>query len=397
MKEASKLIHKGKKSEEHFGTVNVPICQSSTLIFPTMEAYEQAEEKGEEFYQPIFDSQVSDPAYGISGNQTHFALQELLCSIEEANSCYLLPSGLSAITTALLSFLKAGDHLLMVDNVYGPTRRFCNKTLKSYNIETTFYNPEIGDNIKDLVKPNTKVIFLESPGSITFEVQDLESIVNVAKQHDIITIIDNSWATPVYCKPMNFGIDVSIHAVTKYLGGNSDLLLGTILTKKTDIAQKIKANYKNYGHSVSAYDCYLALRGIRSLKPRLEYQGRSLKKVLSYLASEDKVSQILCPAYNRFEGYSNWSKYFTGATTLFSVVLDKNYKKEDLARMVNGYKIFGIGASWGGFESLVRVAGLEGIRSLNYDKYDGSIVRFYIGLEDIEDIIEDLQKGFAKL
>jgi len=397
MKESSKIVHKGRDSTKHFGTVNTPIYQTSTIVFPTVEDYERAEEEGKGYYEPIFGQKDgSDPAYGIAGSQTSYALQDLLKELEEADNCFLTPSGLNAITLSLTSLLKSGDHILITDAVYGPTRRFCNKTLKRFGVEIEYYDPEIGADIKDLVKENTKVIFLESPGSLTFEIQDLEEIVKIAKEHDIYTIIDNSWATPLFLKPINLGIDISIHAITKYINGSSDLLMGAVITNERT-SSIIRREYKSTGVSVSPQECFLVLKGVRTLKARLDYQSKSLTKIFKYLEDQPKVKKILAPSHPEFEGYELWKKYFTGQTALFSIELDKDYSFEQICEMINGYKIFGIGASWGGFESLVRYFRLENIRSKPQTKFQSSLVRFYIGLEDVDDIIDDLENGFKRL
>lgn len=400
MKKDTKLIHKGRKSTEHFGTVNPPIYQSSTILFPTVEAYEDAEEKGIGHYDPIFGKKDhTDPAYGISGSQTTFALQDLLAELEGGDACFLTSSGLSAITSTLTGLLKSGDHALIVDSVYGPTRRFCNKTLAKFGVEIEYYSSDLSSNIEELVKDNTRVIFLESPGSLTFEVQDIQAIAEVAKKRDIYTIIDNSWATPLYLNPLDFGIDISIHAITKYINGSSDLLMGAVITNKRSAAP-IHNIYKAIGMTVAPQECYLALRGTRTLKARLEYQERSLRKVISAIESLPQVKKILAPCHKDFEGYKNWKKYFTGTTSLFSIELDKEYSFEEIAKMINNYKYFGIGASWGGFESLVRYFRLDGeIRSINTNvsKHSGSLLRYYIGLEDADDLIEDLKEGFKRL
>jgi len=261
MKETSKLIHKGRKSTEHFGTVNVPVYQSSTIVFPTVESYEDAEERGKGYYEPMFGQKDgSDPAYGIAGSQTNFALQDILTELENANNCFLTPSELNAITTALSALLRSGDHVLITDAVYGPTRRFCNKTLAKFGVDVEYYSPSIGIEIEKLIKPNTKVIFLESPGSLTFEIQDIEEITKLAQANDIFTLIDNSWATPLYLKPLDLGVDISIHAITKYLNGSSDLLMGAIITneKTTNL---IRREHKNLGITVSPQECYSTLKG----------------------------------------------------------------------------------------------------------------------------------------
>ena len=395
MKDETKLVHKGRKSTKHYGSVNPPIYASSTLIFPTLDSYEKAE-SGKIFYEPLFDATVTDPAYGITGNQTTFALQEVIRDLEGGKLCLITPSGLSSITLTLTALLKSGDHLLMVDTVYGPTRRFCNKVLKDFGVETTYYDPEIGAGIEKLVKPNTKLIFLESPGSLTFEVQDIDAITKVAQAKNIFTAIDNSWSSPLYYQPLQHGVDISIHAITKYINGHADLLLGSV-TSNEKVASQLSNTYKNLGIYASPHDCYLALRGIRSMNARLVYQNQSLEKVLQYLPKVKCVKEILCPAYPKFKGYDLWKKQYKGATPLFSIVLDKEYDKQDLARMIDGYKYFSIGASWGGFESLVRLLQVETSRSVTGGKYKGTVIRYYLGLKNVDDLILDLEEGFKRL
>jgi cystathionine beta-lyase len=269
--------------------------------------------------------------------------------------------------------------------------------LKKFGVDIEYYSAEESKDIEALIKDNTKVIFMESPGSLTFEIQDIEAITKIAREKNIFTIIDNSWATPLYLKPLDFGVDISIHAVTKYINGCSDLLMGAIITNKAT-KTLIQNTYKALGLSVSPQECYLALRGIRSMKARLEYQERSLKKVFDALEKFPQVKKILAPSHKDFESHELWIKYFTGHTSLFSVELDKQYNLEKIAAMIDGYKFFGIGASWGGFESLVRYFRIDsGVRAKDVSKFSGSLVRFYIGLEDVDDLIEDLSSGFERL
>ncbi len=395
MKNETKIVHKGRNSTKHFGTVNPPVYFSSTIIFPTTEAFENAE-RGKDHYEPLFSSASTDISYGIAGNQTNFALQEVINELEGGHGTLITSSGLSAITLVLSAFLKAGDHLLVTDSVYGPTRRFCNKTLQSFGIETDYYDPENIDDLKSKIKPNTKVIFLESPGSLTFEIQDLEAISKIAREKNIITALDNSWATPLYLNPLEHGIDISIHAITKYINGHSDVLLGAVVCNK-ETYSKVSSNYKNFGYSASPRDCYEALRGIRSLTARLEYQQRSLEKVLSYLEKQKCVGQILAPSHKTFSGNALWKKYFKGSSSLFSVILDKKYSDESVAKMIDDYEYFAIGASWGGYESLARRINLEGTRTVTAGKYTTNMIRYYIGLENADDLIADLDNGFKRL
>ena len=396
MRKESKLIHKGRKSNQHYGSVNPPIVQTSTVIFPDARSYDEAENNGNSIYKSSFDETNTDPSYGISGSETTAALQEVLKDIEGGDSCFITSSGLSAITGTLLALLQAGDHLLMVDSVYGPTRRFCNKVLKKFGIEVTYYEPKIGEKINDLVQENTKVIFLESPGSLTFEIQDIEEIVKVAKENNIYTALDNSWATPLYLSPLSWGVNISIHAITKYINGHSDLLLGAVIADEK--TTPILANgYKCYGTSASPYQCYQALRGIRSMNARLFYQQNSLEKIISFLESKKQVSNILCPSYKNFEGYDLWKKYFSGTTSLFTIELDQDYSKDKMYEFVDSLELFGIGASWGGFESLIRYFDLKSVRTVSENKFKGSLVRLYIGLENPEDLIKDLDRAFSAL
>lgn len=395
MKTETTLVQKGRNSLKHFGTVNPPVLFSSTLIFPTMEAYEAAE-RGENFYEPLFDSKCTDPAYGIAGNQTNFALQEVLTELEGGYGTLITSSGLSAITMTLQSFLKAGDHLLVTDSVYGPTRRFCNKVLKDFGIETTYYQPDSVDDLKSKIKPNTKMILLECPGSYTFEIIDFDEVVKIAKEKNIVTAIDSSWATPLFLNPLKLGIDISIHAITKYINGHSDVLMGAVIANEKAYP-KIAQTYKNLGISVSPRDCYEALRGIRTLAARLDFQQKSLEKILAYLETVSCVKNIIAPSHKNFSGYILWKKYFKGASSLFSVELDKKYSDTSIAAMINGYEVFAIGASWGGYESLARRVNLDGIRTVTSGKFENTLVRYYVGLENPDDVIEDLKKGFDRL
>lgn len=399
MKDASKLIHRGRKSDENFGCVNPPIYQSSTILFPNMQSYDAAE-AGQAYYKSLYEGESTDPAYGISGSETSNALRDALKSLENAADCFITNSGLSAITLTLNAFLKAGDHLLMVDTVYGPTRRFCNRVLKRFGVEVEYYNPTIGADIEGLIRENTRMIFLESPGSFTFEVQDIGTIAEIAKRHDIITAIDNSWATPMYLKPLDLGINISIHAITKYINGHSDILQGAILCDEACRMPLVRA-YKDFGVCSSPFASYQSLRGLRTLNARLKAQSEALQKVFVFMENNKKVKRILAPAHLSHETYDMWRKYYHGTTNLFSIEFKESYDYEKLCSFINSLKLFGIGASWGGFESLVKSFSLDSVRSVTHEasksKYSGSLVRFYIGLEDADDIISDLEDAFAIL
>jgi cystathionine beta-lyase len=396
MKKDTQLIHHGRNPKKHFGTVNPPIFQSSTVIFPDLEAYNKAE-NGEHYYEDIFNTSSPDPSYGISGMPTTNALQDVLRTLENGHYCLITPSGLAAINLALMAFLEAGDHLLITDSVYGPVRRFCNKVLKKMGVEVTYYKASATKSeLEPLVQPNTKVLYLEVPGTFTFEIQDVEGLVQLAKEKDLVTMADNSWASPLYFNPLDWGIDISLHAITKFISGHSDLLLGAAITNEKTTARMCAA-FKNFGYNTSAYDCSLALRGIRTMHARMSYQQGSVKKVVDYLKTVPQVKKILFPADEASEYYASYKKYFKGAASLFSVILDKEYSAQSLGKMVDGYELFGIGASWGGFESLVKDFDIRSSRVAEKWQPEGSCLRYYIGLENPDDIIEDLKQGFARL
>jgi len=394
MKKETQIVQAGRNPGKQAGSVNTPIYQTSTVIFPTIEDYTSAG-KGKLFYSENEGGTAVDFSYGIAGTPTTFALQKALKILEKGDDCVIVPSGLSAITTSLLAFLKANDHLLMVDSVYGPTRRFCTKILSKLGVEITYYDPLIGGAIKKLVKKNTKVIFLESPGSLTFEVQDVPAIVKVAKSAGITTIIDNSWATPMFFNPLELGVDVSIQAITKYIGGHSDLILGAIITKGKAGEEIINA-YRNLGITASPHDCWLALRGLRTMAARLERQQKSTAKIVSWIKKRPEVTRVLFPADSHDPGYKLWKKLYKGSASLFSIVLKEKITKKSANKLINSLKLFGIGASWGGYESLVINFDPSTIRTATKWQEKGQCIRFYIGLEDPDDLIKDLENGFSK-
>jgi cystathionine beta-lyase len=375
--------------------VNTPIHKTSTILFSTWEEYTAAEE-GKDIYNSGKGQVAADYSYGIGGTPTTFALQKTLSELEGADHALITPSGLSAITTCLLSFLSSNDHLLMVDSVYGPTRRFCNKTLKRLGIETTYYDPLIGSDIENLIQDNTKVIFTESPGSLTFEIQDLPAIYKVARKHNIVSIIDNSWATYLYLKPFLLGADVSIQAGTKYINGYSDILLGTITTTDKYI-KKIYETHKNLGIHTSPEDAYMALRGIRTMPTRLKAHEKTALNIAKWLEKHPKVKTVLHPALPSCPGHDLFKRDFSGSTGLFSIILDKKYSFEAVCRMLNSMQLFGIGASWGGYESLVIKFDPKAIRTASNWSHDETCIRLYIGLEAEEDLKNDLESALAQL
>lgn len=396
MKKETEIITKGRYPFLYGGSVNTPIFSTSTVLYPTREAYLKAE-RGEAYFEESKMGDTLDFSYGTGGTPTTYALQEALRDIENGDACAITSSGLSAITNTLHSLLKSGDHILMVDTVYGPTRRYCNLELKSFGIEVEYYNPRINSNIVDLIKENTKVIFMESPGSLTFEVQNVAAITEIAKEKGIYTILDNSWATPLYFNPIDYGVDIVIHAVTKFIGGHSDLLVGAIIVKGEELSKKILKGVRNLGSTPNPFSCYLALRGLRSLSARMEKHQRTSEYIIPKIKNHQKIAEILYPASNDSPDYELWKSQFSGAASLFSVVLDKKYSDEQLSAMMNNFSIFGIGASWGGFESLVLDFNPKSIRTAVKWKDDRSCIRFYLGLENEKDLLEDLLNGLERL
>ncbi|MCD6035828.1 MAG: cystathionine beta-lyase [Rickettsiales bacterium] len=401
MKKETLAIQAGRRPLEHEGSVNPPIHQTSTILFPTLNDYYEAE-RGTPFYQTskhtASDETAMDYGYGISTNPTVFALQEACIALEGADHALIYPSGLQAITSALLAFLKAGDHILVVDTIYGPTRRFCNNELKRFGVETTFYDPLIGEGIRDLIQDNTRIVFTESPGSITFEIQDIPTISRVAKsiREDIIILMDNSWATPLFFDPFAHGVDVAIQAATKYIGGHSDVLLGIVTCKKKHFSALYR-NYRHLGASPSPHACYLAQRGIRTLAVRLKQHQETALSLAKQLKNHPKVSRVLHPALPDCPGHELWKRDFTGATGLFSIILDRHYNIPELSKMIDPMKHFGIGCSWGGFESLILALNPVTVRTAAPWKAEGSLIRIYAGLEAVEDLAQDFEDALKRL
>jgi cystathionine beta-lyase len=375
------LTHSGRDHSQVGGTVNPPVYRASTLLFPTVQA--------------LHSVHGTLNTYGRHGNPTTRALEQTLCDLEGAFGAMLTPSGLSAVTTALLAVLQPGDHLLMTDSVYDPTRAFCDETLKRLGIETTYYDPLIGADISTLIQPNTRLIFAESPGSLTFEVQDIPAISAVAHAHGALLMLDNTWGTPVHFRSFKHGVDVSIHAATKYIVGHSDVLMGVIMTTEA-LYPRIRGFYKQLGLSVSADDAYLALRGLRTLSTRLERHQSNAWAVAQWLSAQPEVAQVLYPPLPDSPGHEIWRRDFSGAGGLLGVVF-KPFCEQAIRSMLDGMRIFGIGFSWGGYESLILLTSPDAHRTATAWKSEGPLVRLHLGLEHPEDLIADLSAGFERL
>lgn len=375
---ATDLVHLGREPAACHGFVNPPLYRGSTVLFPSFEALEAHD-------LPY--------TYGRNGSPTFAALETALCALEGGDACVLAPSGLAAVTTALLAFVRAGDEVLITDSVYRPTRRFCDKMLAPLGVTTRYFDPHVGAGIKDLIAPNTRVVYLETPGSQTFEMQDIPAIVAALAGRDIITMLDNTWATPLYYQPIKNGIDVSIQAATKYLGGHADSLLGTI-TANARAADRLKAGHLHLGVCAGAADTDLCLRGLRTLDVRLSRHHQSALAVADWLKARAEVAEVLYPALPGAPGHAIWKRDFSGATGLFSVLLNP-IDKAQLARFCNRLQLFGMGWSWGGYESLVVPFDPRSYRSATAWQHPGPALRFHIGLEAPADLIADLENGFA--
>jgi cystathionine beta-lyase len=376
------LVHAGRDPFANHGVVNPPVYHASTIVFPTLADLEAADR-----------TPFEGTRYGRRGTPTTFALEEAVAALEGGYRSIAVPSGLSAITTTLLAFLKQGDHLLMVDTVYAPTRRFCDRVLSGFGIEVTYYDP-LAD-IQPLIRPNTKVVFAESPGSLTYEVQDISAVAATARAAGAVSVIDNTWSAGLLFKPLDYGVDVSIQAATKYIVGHSDVMLGVITTSE-DAFLRVKRASALLGVAVGPDDCYLALRGLRTLAPRLARHQATALKVAEWLQGRPEVKAVLYPALPGFPGHELWKRDFTGANGLVSLVLHEA-PRPALAAMLDNLALFAMGYSWGGFESLIIPFDPKQSRTASRWTETGPCLRLHCGLEDPDDLICDLDMGFARL
>jgi cystathionine beta-lyase len=378
------LTHAGNRPRENFGIVNPPVYHASTILFPTVAAMEEREA-----------DRFAGVSYGRYGTPTTFAFQEAMVALEGGGRAIALPSGMAAAVSALLGFLKSGDHLLMVDTVYSPVRAACDKVLAGFGIATTYYDPLRGDAVADLMQPNTRVVYAEAPGSLTCEMQDIPALVAMAHARRAVVVMDNTWATPLFFKPLRHGVDAVVHAATKYIVGHSDAMMGVIVTREEHWRQ-VKSTAHMLGHGAAPDDCYLALRGLRTLSVRLARHQANALQVARWLQQRPEVERVLYPALPEDPGHALWKRDFSGASGLFSAVL-KPRPKAALAAMLDGMRLFGLGASWGGYESLILPVNPELARTARPWAAAGPVVRLHVGLEDPADLIADLEQGFARL
>jgi cystathionine beta-lyase len=376
------VVTGGRDPASYHGFVNPPVYHASTVLYPSAEDFVAHRAR----YQ-----------YGRRGTPTTEALEVAVQELEgpRCAGVALLPSGLAAIAAALLSVLKAGDNLFVTDSAYGPTRAFCDQMLSRLGITTTYYDPLIGGAIATLLAPNTRAVFIESPGSLSFEMQDVAAIAEAAHGKDALVLMDNTWATPLYFRALDFGVDLSIQAGTKYIGGHSDVMLGTVSANSVTAAG-LKNTVRLNGWCVGPDDMYLGQRGLRTLAVRLDRHYRSGVAVARWLEQRPEVLRLLHPAFASHPGHALWKRDFTGASGLFSVVL-KPVPQKAVYAFLDTLELFGIGASWGGYESLAIPFDCSNVRTATRWAPGGPAVRFHIGLETVEDLLADLERGFAAL
>ncbi|MDO9439634.1 MAG: cystathionine beta-lyase [Beijerinckiaceae bacterium] len=376
----TRLITAGREPEEQFGYVNTPIYRGSTVLSPTVAALKGRKARF---------------TYGTKGTPTTEALESAWSEIAGAAGTVLAPTGLAAVTLALLTAVKSGDHILVTDSAYQPSRHFCDTILARMGVETTYFDPTLGAGIASLIRNNTSVVLTEAPGSQSFEMQDIPAISEVAHAHGLCVIMDNTWATPLFFPPHERGVDLAVEAGTKYLSGHSDLLLG-LVSANPAWWPKLRATFDAFAMCAGPEDVFLALRGLRTMELRLREAERQGLALASWLQARPEVLQVLHPALPDAPGHDIWKRDFLGSSGLFSIVL-KPCSDKAIAAMLDGLELFGMGYSWGGFESLVIPFDCTSYRTATAWKPGGPTLRFQVGFEDILDLQDDLDRGFARL
>lgn len=374
------IAHAGRDPDAHHGAVNVPVYRASTILLPTLEALDNKD--------------ALRLRYGRRGTPTTHALEDAVSALENADRGLVAPSGVMAISIVLMSYAEPGAHFLVTDNAYGPTRKFCDM-LKKMGVTTSYYDPSLGAGIETLIRPETRLIWLESPGSQTFEVQDVGAIAGVARRRGVATAIDNTWSGGYFFKPLDHGVDISVQAGTKYISGHSDLMLGTIACRESEY-ERLRETYLRFGVCISSDDAFLALRGLRTIGVRLRQHHSSGLEVARWLKAQDEVISVMHPGLEESPYHNLWKTYFTGASGLFGFVI-RETDRSKLARMFDDFSLFGMGSSWGGFESLMTPSNPSVYRSATVWSPGGQTVRIHVGLEDPQDLIAEIRAGFNRL
>ena len=387
MKQDTRLIALGRAPVRAQGPVNLPVHRASTILSEHLDGY---------VHRFDGDNRYDNVTYGATGTQNSRALAEAVAAIEGGHRTVVTGTGLSAVTMAVSAVVRAGDHVLVPDSVYGPTRRFCAEVLSRYGVETGFYDPAAGAGIAQAMRANTRLVYTEAPGSLTFEMQDVPAIAKVARERGALVAMDNTWATPMFFRPLEHGVDISIQAGTKYLAGHSDLVIGMITTATDELFRTIADQTFAFGDTASPDDCFLALRGMRSLSVRLKRQSESAMRIARWLDARPEVRRVLYPALESDPGHALWKRDFEGASSLFGLALH-TADEAAIARMVNGLALFRIGSSWGGYESLVAYNRMPIPRAVIPWTETPSLLRIHIGLEDPGDLVADLEAGLGRL
>lgn len=379
------LVQTGRDRARSAGFVNTPVFRGSTVLFPNQKAYEERD-----------PDDYKSPRYGVHGTPTTYAFEQAIAELEGAYSSAALPSGLAAITVTLCAFLKAGDHLLMPDSVYGPARNFCERRLRPFGVDVEYYPPLIGGGIAALIRPDTRLIYCESPGSLTFEIQDIPAIAAAAHARGVPVAADNTWATPLYFKPFAHGVDVSIHAATKYVIGHADAMLGVLSTTREHWLT-VRRAIADFGFCTSPDDCFLGLRGLRTMRLRMREQQQNALQVARWLEGRPEVQRVLHPALESNPGHEIWRRDFGGASSLFGVVLQPA-EADSVAEMIDALRLFGVSSAWGSFVSTaIRVAEVGRIRTATRWDEESPLIRLHIGLEDPDDLIADLEQALTRV
>jgi cystathionine beta-lyase len=381
----TRLVHAGTAPHQQHGYVNPPIYRGSTVLYNGVDAMNASQA------DPL---KRSLPAYGRFGTPTDRAFEAAMSELEGGHAAVVTCSGLAAITTAILSFVRAGDHILVSDSVYLPTRRFCD-SLAALGVVTEYYDPRLAADIETLVRPDTRLVYLESPGSMTFEMQDVPAITGVCRRRGVVTIIDNTWATPLFFQPLKHGADVVVHSATKYLTGHADSILGVIVCTDDSYAA-VRGTAIRLGQCAGGEDVYLGLRGLRTLGVRMRHHQRQAYELARWLELRDEVVDVIYPALPRDPGHALWRRDFTGAAGVFGAVLHPRFGRSAVDAMLNRLRVFGLGHSWGGCESLIVPSEID-VDRLRRRGTSGTLLRVHAGLEDIDDLTGDLTAGFRKL